>query len=325
MKSRTRKISADINDMADLKTQVMANAVATGNMFAFHDLFAKIREFAGDGAVTPALLDKIAYLLPTEETTGSAEYDAAKELVARHDGGGESVHAAVLEETARRAVLLKKFAYAEDAYRLLGIKKEIVALYAQAGEHFLHEGKPKHAAMAFYVAAELDRPAGPHFHYLGPQLHENCMHEPEKCVTTYSEEELIDIGIRFLISNESLAERLLAAAEPEARREILAVLAFARDMDFDELVKNLREAVEVVSGIDDGRPDDYSPVGVTLLGRTCGADQWWQYLREFAFEHPFGALCVCVRFVRQTPVLVPIIRDGKSIIEFLLPPEYLSR
>jgi hypothetical protein len=142
MKSRTRKISADINDMADLKTQVMANAVATGNMFAFHDLFAKIREFAGDGAVTPALLDKIAYLLPTEETTGSAEYDAAKELVARHDGGGESVHAAVLEETARRAVLLKKFATRRTLTGCSASRKKLSHSMRRQGNTFCTRGSP---------------------------------------------------------------------------------------------------------------------------------------------------------------------------------------
>ena len=246
------------------------------------------------------------------------------ELVEQHEFEENFIPATIFEETAKRAIALGNFAYAEDAYRLLGIKKEMVALYAQSGERLMREDKPKHAATAFYVAASLEQPLGPHYQYLGPQLHEGCLYEPDKCVTALPDDALVSIGIRFLLPNEPLADRLMDSVREDQKKEVLATLAVIRDIDFPGLTKNLREAVDAVSGIEDGKPDDYSPVGSALLGRTCGADKWWQYLREFSFEHPLGALCVCVKLVKTAPVLVPVVRDGKSIVESLLPPEYLK-
>lgn len=319
--------ATDIGDVDELKKRILANAVATGNTYAYHDLFSRLKEFlpaAGRGGVLDVLLKHLAYLLPDDEMMGSPEYRAAADLVAGYRLEDDLIPAPMLEETAKRAVALGKFSYAEDAYKLLGIKREIVGLYAQTGEKLLREGKARHAAVAFDVAAGIDQPAGPDYQYLGPRLHANCFDEPEKCVTALPDDSTVDAAIRFLIANEALADRLLNAVAPEQKKDVLAALAVIRDTDFPSLVKCLADAVDAVSGIENGRPDDYSPVGPALLGRTCGADQWWQYLREFSFEHPLGALCVCVKIVRGTPVLVPVIRDGKSIIEALVPPEYLG-
>jgi hypothetical protein len=326
MKRKKTIQGTDIQDVAGLKKQVIAHAIATGNTFAFHDLFAQIKEFgdAEGGGLTRALLDKLAYLLPTEEIVDSPEYAAAMELVEQHEFEENFIPAAIIEATAKRAVIRGNFAYAEDAYRLLGIKKEIVALYAQSGERLLREDKPRHAATAFHVAASLEQPRGPHYQYLGSQLHEACLNVPEKCVTMLEDDALVGAGIRFLLSNEVLADRLAEAVREEQKKEVLATLAVISDLDFSGLLKNLREAVDAASGLEDGKPDDYSPIAQALLGRTCETGEWWQYLREFSFEHPLGALCVCVKLVKRTPVLVPAIRDGKSIIESLLPPRYLN-
>lgn len=325
---KTKKAPAtNIHDVDELKKRILANAVATGNAYAYHDLFSRLKEFlpvAGKGDAMDVLMKHLAYLLPDDEMTDSPEYRAALELVEGYEFEDDLIPAIMFEETAKRAVALGKFAYAEDAYKLLGIKKEIVALYAQTGENLLREGKAKQAATAFHVAASLDRPVGPHYQYLGPRLHADCFDKPEKCVTALPNDSIVDAGIRFLIFNESLADKLMDAVTPEQKKDVLATLAVIRDTDLPGLIKNLTDAVDAVSGIEDGRPDDYSPVGPALLGRTCGADEWWQYLREFSFEHPLGALCVCVRIVKETPVLVPVIHDGKSLIESLLPREYLS-
>jgi len=326
MRRKKIKAGVDIQGRDDLKKIILASAVATGNTYAYHDLFSWLKELSGasENDTVAGMLQHLAYLLPNEEMAGSPEYRAAMELVEQYEFKDDFVPATVLEETARRAVGLGKFAFAEDAYRLLGIKKEVVALYAQTGENLLREDKPRHATTAFYVAASLDRPLGPQYQYLGPQVHADCLRNPAKCPTTSSTEALVNTGIRFLLGHEPLTDRLMDAIHPKYKMEALATLAVIRDLDFPGLIKNVREAVEAVSGIEDGRPDDYSPVGPALLGRTCGADVWWQYLQEFSFEHPLGALCVCVKRVKNTPVLVPVIRDGKSIIESLLPPEYLN-
>ncbi len=317
----------DIHDVDELKKRILANAVATGNTYAYHDLFSRLKEFlppAAKGDAIDVLMNHLAYLLPGDEMRNSPEYRTALELVERYEFEDDLIPAPMLEETAKRAIALGKFTYAEDAYRLLGIKKEIVGLCAQTGEHLLHDGKARCAAVAFHVAASLDQPIGPHYQYLGPRLHADCFDKPEKCVTALPNDPIINTGIRFLISNEPLVDRLMTAVRPDQKKDVLATLAVIRDTDFPGLMRNLREAVDAVGGIEDGRPDDYSPVGPALLGRTCGTDEWWQYLREFSFEHPLGALCVCVKMVKETPVIVPVIRDGKSIIESLVPPEYLA-
>lgn len=328
MRDKKTTLSADIKNVADFKKRVVAHAIATGNSFAFHELFSRIREvpdITDESRVGPALLDHLEYLLPADDMAESPGFRSAMELVEKHGLQDNVLPAAILEETAKEAVARGRFAYAEEAYKLLGIKKEMVALYAQAGEQLLREDRAKHAAMSFFVAASLDQPIGPHYQYLGPELHSKCLAEPEKCLTALPIDLLIDAAIRFLFPGEALADRLMGSVKPEQKGRVLATLAVCRDLDLPTLVEGLRDAVAALSKIGNGQPDDYSPIGPMLLGRTTGTDEAWQYLREFCFEHPLGSLCVCVKMIRRTPVLVPVIRDGRSLIDLLLPPEFLDR
>jgi hypothetical protein len=312
--------------IVELKRQIIANAIATGNTFAFRDLFSRLAEMpdlTGDSAMPPELLHHLRYLLPADESPERPELKDAREFIREYEFDDNTIPAAVLEETAKRAVKLGKFAFAEDAYKLLGIKKEIVALYAQTGEQFLRDGKATRGAMSFFAAASIDQPVVPHFQRIGPQLHAKCLGEPDKCVTTLTVEEIIDKGLDMLLANEPLSEKLLASARPDDKREILAALSVCRDMDLLGLVKNLQAAASELSGVDNGQPDDYTALGPMLLGRETGSGEAWQYLRELCFEHPIGSLCVCIQMVKDTPVLVPVIRDGKPLIELLLPQKYL--
>jgi len=138
-------------------------------------------------------------------------------------------------------------------------------------------------------------------------------------VTTLPIEELVDKGIGYLLSNDSLTERLLGAAKPEQKPLVLATLAACSDMDLPGLVENLKTAASELSGIDDGAPGDYASIGPALLGRETATGEAWQYLRELCFEHPIAGLCVCLKLVKNTPTLVPVIRDGKPLIELILP------
>ncbi len=327
MNSNITEQALDIQSIDDLKKRAIANAVATGATFAFHDLFSRIKEFSGaDGGFGPGdvLLEKCAHLLPTEEDAESPEFEAATGLIEKYDLGGDTVPAAIVEATARRAIELGKFTYAGEAYKLLGIKKEMVALYAQAGEQSLREDKPRHAAMSFFVAASLDQPIEPNYQYLGPQLHQGCLGAADKCVTTLPAESLVDAGIHLMLPSESLGEKLMAAVKPEQKGEILGTLTVCRDPDLAALAGALKDAAAELARLEGGDSRDYSSVGAALLGRKTTSNEAWQYMRELCFEHPIAALCVCFKIVKNTPALVPVIRDGKPLIEHLLPPEFLK-
>jgi len=327
MKSDTAT-SLGIRTIFDLKKIVIAYALISGNTFAFHALFSSIKEFAPGGDEAPLnqkLMDHLEYLLPGPEAKESADFQNALKLVEQSDLSGDIVPGILLEETAQHAVAQGKFAYAEDAYRLLGVKKEIIGLYAQRGEQFLREGKPSEAAMSFLVAASLEQPIGPNFQYLGPQLHADCIRNPKACVTILPVDELIEAGIQYLLSHDGLSDRLLHAASAEQKRSVLGALAQYRDENIQELIQNLRKAAEAVSSIRDGKPNDYSPIGPLLLDSATATGEAWQYLREFSHEHPIGALCVCIRMIGQKQVIIPVVREGKSLIEFLLPASMLSK
>ncbi|GAB4334781.1 MAG: hypothetical protein Kow0099_07020 [Candidatus Abyssubacteria bacterium] len=314
-----------ISNVGELKRLIAANAIATGNTFAFHDVFAKAKEFSegtDSSPVTQTLLSRLQYLLPDRDAMDSPGFRTAMELVERHGLSEDVVPAALLEETAKEAISRGKFAYAEDAYKLLGVKKEMVALYAQTGEQFLRENKPVHAAMSFFVAASIDQPIGPHYQYLGTELHALCRLEPQKCITNLPVDALVDAGIEYLLGNEPLADRLTGAAQPDQKKHILGALAVLRDTDLKKLVENLRAAAAEISKIQNGKPDDYSPIAPILLGRPTGSQDAWQYMKELCFEHPVAALCVCVRSVRDTLVLVPALRAGTPLIEEFIPAEF---
>lgn len=317
----------NVGTVGELKKCVLAGAIASGNSFAFHDLFSWLKEFPDlddDSPVDAKVIDHLNYLLPTEEVSESADYREALELVEKSEMTSGAIPATVLEKTAQTALLSGKFSFAEDAYRLLGIKKEIVALHVQAGEHLLREDKPEKAAIAFFTAASLENPIGPHYQNLALELHSDCLDAPEKCVTSLPLESLTDAALRFLLPNESMSEKLVEAAKPDHKKKILATLAVCRDLDFPGLVNNLKAAVDAFCRIDNGMPDDYAPIASMLLGRELPDSRLRQQIGEFCFEHPIGALCICVRLVRHKPVLVPVLRDGKSVIESLLPSEFLG-
>jgi hypothetical protein len=321
MKKNISSQVSEVKEVTELKKLVIANAIATGNTYAFHDLFSRLKETSGahENESLRLLTQTLAHLAPDKTALESPKFKAALELTEKHGLEDNSMPALLLEETAKEAVARSKFAYAEEAYKLLGIKNEMVALYAQAGEQFLREDKPKHAAVAFFVAASIDQPVGPHYQYLGPELHSRCAIEPKKCVTEMPIDAIIEQGIRFLLANDALAQQLMTRAAPGQWPRILAALAACRDIDISEAIKNLRESVSALLKIENGKPDDYSAIGPILLGRPTNSDQCWQYLKELCFEHPIASLCVCIRPVRNTFVLVPAIREGKSLIDLLLP------
>jgi hypothetical protein len=327
MRANKELENAGIRTIGELKNVIIAHALLNGGTFAFHDLFSNVKEFSegGDDArVNEKLLTHIAYLIPDKETIESPEFASTLKRVELLNMKGDIIRASLLEETARNALAHEKFAYAEEAYRLLGIKKEMTALCAQRGEQFLREAKPAHAAMSFLIAASIDEPTGPHFQYLGPHLHAECLRKPKACVTILPVENLIDAGIHFLLAHDALAERLAHAAPAEQKRNILGALARYRDENIADLVRNMRKAVDALLAAQNGKPDDFLAIGPLLLGRPTASDQAWQYLREFSYEHPVGALCVCIRPVRGKPALVPILRENKSLLEFILPPEMLA-
>lgn len=317
-----------IRTVEELKKIIIAHALLTGNTFAFHGLFAGLKEFAkggDDSEVNPALMNHVGHFLPTRDTADSEDFQAALRIVEKHDLKGDVVSADLLEETARQAVAQEKFAYAEDAYRLLGIKKEMVALYAQRGEQFLREAKPTQAALSFLVSASIDKPLGPNFQTLGPQLHARCLQQPKACVTGLPADDLVDRAIHFLLAHETLSERLVTATPADQKRSVVGALAKYRDENIRDLVANLRAAAEAFSAIHNGKPDEYLALGPLILGHPTTTGQSWQYLRELSYQHPIGALCVCLRPIREKTILIPIVREGNSLVEFLLPPSMLSK
>jgi hypothetical protein len=327
MRANKELENVGVRTIGELKNVVIAHALLNGNTFAFHDLFSNLKEFSeggDDAGVNEKLMSHIGHLIPDKETIESQQFIATLKRVEAHQMKGDIIPASLLEETARNALAREKFAYAEDAYRLLGIKKEMTALCAQRGEQFLREAKPAHAAMSFMIAANIDQPVGPHFQYLGPQLHAECLRKPKACVTILPVENLIDAGIHFLLAHDALAERLTHAAPAEQKRNILGALALHRDENIADLVRNMRKAVDAFSVAQNGKPDDFLAIGSLLLGRPTASGEAWQYLREFSYEHPVGALCVCIRPVRGKPALIPILRENKSLLEFILPPEMLA-
>ena len=70
---------------------------------------------------------------------------------------------------------------------------------------------------------------------------------------------------------------------------------------------NVRDEVAEQMGSD--------PMAITqlLLGREIEDGEWWQYLKEIAYQHPAAILFIARQAIGDQEILVPRLRGGSSV------------
>src|SRR5690606_33090774 len=168
-------------------------------------------------------------------------------------------------------------------------------------------------------------------------LHGSYPERPEDSLPLFPVEQLLGIALSYLLGDAATAARL-ESRPLEVRLAFLAELVRQIDPEWDAFAARYREACDMArefgnqyrhywaqgqlvraSGDEIIDQIGYDPrrVMAHLLGRTLADGEWWQYLKELAFEHPASILFITRFALGDVEVLLPRLREGSPITQTL--------
>jgi len=332
----------------DVTAQALAKAVYEGDVVNFRMLFSPFspaREDSPERFDTP----KYAYLLPDGEMVEQRQYQQClfavndietkahtrKELEANRPAQLPSDLILLLADNAVRR---GKYTSAAEAYEMLRIRARMQQeFFAQADAALDANEMPKAVrgyliatGLAFdYAAFPEPLPAVPNFQTRALMLHAEYPDVPEKCVAMRESESLMQTALAYLLLDAAAAARL--EDKPlETRLAFLVELVKRRDPQWAKFVERYRLACAtwqefsdqleraktestLVEDIENLLAEDAYRIPAQLLGRAIESGEWWQYLKEMAYEHPPSVLFVARQVVGQEEILAPRYRPDSPI------------
>jgi len=342
---RKRKIEAKPPVDSATVAQCVAKAVAEGDLVNLRFLFIDYSPLR-DGSSENIAWDKYAYLRPTGEQESGPHYQRALEIVQRPEVREQvrkqlekppppQLHADLVLELADNAVRLGKNTVASQAYELLRIREGMQAEFFKGADLALDEQDYTRAARALVIATSLDydyaafpepAPAVPNFQTRALVLHAVYPRRPEDSVSLQPPERHLETALKYLLLDDDAAPRLAERSQEEKLALAEALVKF-RDPNWEAFVQRYRETVDLVreygealkQSAEEGEPaslqdeieqqqEERDPrrIPAHLLGREIEDGQWWQYLKELAYEHPPAVLFVTRQMVaRDVEIIMP--------------------
>ena len=325
----------------EITAQALAKAVAEGDIVNFRMVFAPFSP-ARDNTSEDFASPKYRNLLADDETTATAEFSAALEIIRNtsiwdHIQGElqasrpPCLPSAPLLLLADNAIRLGKYTAAAQAYEVMRIRERMQTEFADEADRLLEAGEIGRAVKGYHIAAGLNYdyagfpdpvPSGTDFQTRALMLHGEYPRRPEDCVAALPPERFLETAFTYLLNDLSLAKRL--QSQPLERQfAFLNALIRRRDPDWDGFAARFKEACSLLEPFADalitdadGRPSlqnelDTEQAGdpwvlpAALLGRELEDAQWWQYLKELAVKHPAAPLFIARQLMGEIEVLVP--------------------
>lgn len=263
-----------------------------------------------------------------------------RELAARRPA---QLPAPLVLKLADNAVRLGKYTIAAQAYELLRIRRRMQSEFLTQADAALDADDIRSAVRGYVIAVGLEYnyaafpeplPLVPDYQTKALILHAEYPRSPEDCIPLQAPETFLRTALSYLLLDAATAARL-ETRSPSVRMAFLAQLVKELDPDWREFVHRYRETCAVMrdfeariqhtvaargqTGLSLAREieeivgDDPRTICSTLLGRTIENGEWWQYLKELAFEHPAAALFVSRQIVGETEIIVPRYRSDSPI------------
>jgi hypothetical protein len=310
----------------DMIDACFAKAVADGDIVNFRFLFisySPLRAASLEDIHSP----KYDYLRPKD--TGNVLYKNALELVGRGDmrahitkqlekQGPAQLPAPLLMMLADNAVRLGKYTAAAQAYELLRVRRRMREEYLDGADEALGKGDIRTAVRGYLIGAGLDYdyaafpeplPQVPDYQAKALVLHADYPEKPEDSIALQQPEQHLRIALDFLLIDPELSARLNDVAF-ETRLAFLVELVRQQDPNWGEFAKRFKDtctlviehakaleqqknagalAQEVEQIQSEWKPEE---IPSRLLGRVITDGEWWQYIKELAYEHPASILFV---------------------------------
>jgi hypothetical protein len=244
---------------------------------------------------------------------------------------------------ADNAVREGKYTSAAQAYELLRVRRRMQDEFFVKADAALDAGNLALAVRGYRIATGLayDYAAFPeplprtmNFQTQALMIHGKYPTRPEDCIALQDAETHVSTAIEYLL-NDSEATARLQSRPIETRLALLQELVRQIDPDWDTFVGRYKEAcalvvefgerlrntnAEGISESADVREEvaeqmGSDPMVITqlLLGREIAGGEWWQYLKEIAYEHPAGILFIARQAIGDQEILVPRLRNGSPV------------
>lgn len=248
---------------------------------------------------------------------------------------------------ADNAVRERKFTFAAQAYELLRIRRTMQEEFAKQADQALAANDIPKAVSGYLIATGLaydyaafpePLPMVPNFQPKALMLHGEYPTRPEDCIALQEPDTHANTALEYLLYDPEAAARL-RPLPLETRLAFLNGMVRERDPGWDEFAERYRSAcglardygerLEKLSAsphqgpesldeeIDEQNASDPWLITRALLGRTIENGEWWQYLKELAYEHPAAILFVSRQAVGDEEILVPRYRAESPLAKVL--------
>lgn len=240
---------------------------------------------------------------------------------------------------ADNAVRLGKYTSASQAYELLRMRRRTQQQFLDQADKALDAGDVSCAVRGYLIGAGLaydyaafpdPLPLAPNYQTEALKLHGEYPVRPEDSVALFEPEAHVNKALEFLLYDAESAGRLLGRPF-ETRLAFLKELVKQIDPAWPEFVRRYHEACTLITELGQGLQRQAAGVRqggnglaeeireqrqrlapaeimVRLLGRKIENGEWWEYLKELAYEHPASVLFISRQAVGDMEILMPRLR-----------------
>lgn len=248
-------------------------------------------------------------------------------------------------ELADNAVREGKFTSAAQAYELLRVRRRTQEEFYVHADAALDADDVALAVRGYRIATGLayDYAAFPeplpqttNYQTKALMLHGKYPTRPEDCIALQDVETHVTTALEYLLNDSEAAARL-QSRPMETRLAVLQELVRQIDPAWEDFVDRYKEACALVvefgerlrktsedagaassdvrEEVAEQMGDDPMAVTQLLLGREIEGGEWWQYLKEIAYEHPAGILFIARQAIGDQEILVPRLRGGSPVAD----------
>lgn len=334
----------------DRVAEALAKATADGDIVNLRLLFSSFSPARQD-STEDLETKKYAYLLPDDSQRGETAFTAALEAVKAPDTWAHlqreleanrpaQLPSELLIKLADNAVRHGKYTAAAQAYELLRIRRRTQEEFFDQALDAANNGDIRTAVRGFRIGVGLayDYAAFPEPLPMVPNYQEDAliMHgtypmRPEDCIALLPPEGHVQAALEYLLYDDEAAGRL-RDLDFDKRLEFLVELVRQIDPHWDEFVQRYddacrgtqalgerlrrlgaQQAESLEEEIEEQKAEDAWQITQTLLGRSIPDGEWWQYLKELAYEHPAAVLFISRQVIGDQEILMPRLRSGSPV------------
>ncbi|MCC6142294.1 MAG: hypothetical protein IT368_00670 [Candidatus Hydrogenedentes bacterium] len=263
--------------------------------------------------------------------------------------GPAQLPADLLIPLADNAVRLGKFGSASQTYELLLIRRRMQETFYSQADTALDAGDIQKGVRGYVIATRLDYdyaafpeplPASPRHHTQALILHAEYPARLENSVPLQPAEQFLTTALGYLLLDAEAAARL-ESRPPSVRIQFIAELVRQTDPHWDDFAKRYAESCAIVRSFGERlqkeasraeapaesleeeiekQQQDTDPrqIPARLIGRSIENGEWWQYLKELAYQHPAAALFVSRQLVGpDLEIIMPRYRSDSDLVKRL--------